>query len=42
MWDMRIVAVDFVVFGGNGCIAKMSRGIGWSEGLLIGNPVVDL
>lgn len=40
MWDMRVVAVDLLVFGENGFTAKMSQGIVWSECLLLGTSVV--
>lgn len=40
VWDMRVVALIFVVFGEIKFILKMNRGLLWSEDLVLSTSVV--
>lgn len=40
VWDMRFVALIFVVFGEIKFILKMNRGLLWSEDLVLSTSVV--
>ena len=40
VWDMRVVALIFVVFGEIKFILKMNRGLLWSEDFVLSTSVV--